>query len=75
MQIERDIPIPDGVGSERSGKYHFDEWEVGDSYFCETSAQADSAQTSAKAWSIRRGNEAKFTRRKVDNGYRLWRVK
>lgn len=70
MEIESGIPIP----SAKTVKYNFDQWEVGDSILCDTLEAADSAQTSAKSWAERRGNGAKFTRRKVHDGYRLWRV-
>lgn len=70
VKIESGVPLPDY----RSGRYKFDEWAVGDSIFCETLERADSAQTAAKSWANRRGNGAVFTRRKVDDGWRLWRV-
>jgi hypothetical protein len=70
MDIQRGIPVPVAKHS----KYNFDDWEVGDSILLDTLEAADSAQTSAKAWADRRGNGAQFTRRKVEDGIRLWRI-
>lgn len=70
MDIEQGVPLP----PMKQGRYNFDSWKVGDSILCLTLESADSAQTAAKAWTVRRDNGAKFTRRKVEGGYRLWRV-
>lgn len=75
MQIEKGIPIPREMLNKNSGIYRFEEWQVGDSAFFDSLAKIDSAQTSAKSWSKRNGGNAQFSRRKVDGGYRLWRIK
>jgi hypothetical protein len=69
MDIQKGIPLPP-----TQSKYNFDDWAIGDSILLLTLESADSAQTSAKAWAVRRGNGAKFTRRKVEGGIRLWRI-
>lgn len=70
MDIQQGIPVPPA----KQSKYNFDTWKVGDSILLPTLEAADSAQTSAKSWADRRGNGAKFTRRKVEDGIRLWRI-
>lgn len=74
MIIERHVPVPEVVKGKGRGIYKFGEWQVGDSILLQTIGQADSAQTSAKAWADRMANGARFTRKKVEGGYRLWRV-
>lgn len=74
MKIESGIPMPENLGKQTAGKYRFDDWKVGDSWYLDDLAQADSAQTSAKAWADRRGNNARFSRAKEGEGYRLWRI-
>lgn len=69
MPIEKGVfPIP------KRGKFDFDSWEVGDSDTYETMEEVESAQNAGNAWAKRRGNGAKFSRKMMDNGYRLWRV-
>lgn len=69
MSIERGIfPIPN------RSKHNFDDWNVGDSHPYETLEQVESAQNAAYAWAKRRGNGARFTRKAIDSGYRMWRV-
>ena len=79
FKIDRDVPLPK---NNHSLKYDFDQMNVGDSIFVEEGTPA--ATFSPKATSPRIAQAAaaharkfgkKFTTRKVEGGYRTWRLK
>lgn len=70
--IEEGVPIPLGKGAKR---YHFEGMQVGDSFFFGTLREVSSAQASAYDWAQRNNPEFKVSRRTVEGGYRLWRIK
>lgn len=61
-------PIP------KRKSYPFAQMEIGDSMFFESLREVESAQNSAYSYANHHGNGFKTTRRKVEGGYRLWRV-
>jgi hypothetical protein len=67
MQIEKNIPMP----PTRIKKYPFSEMEVGDSFLTEKC----SVRASACAFTERIDPEKKFATRKVECGFRVWRIK
>lgn len=73
-EIEEGVPMP---CSAQTGfkRYHFERMKVGDSMFFEDLRQVGSAQTSAYDWAMRHNKDFKVSRRKVEGGYRLWRIK
>lgn len=68
MQYEKDVPIP------KLTRYHFDQMEVGDSVFFESVVEADNMASSANSYAKTHKNGFKVSRRKVEGGYRVWRV-
>lgn len=71
VQIESGIPLrPQGSNK----RYKFEDMEIGDSFFFEELPEVESAQSSAKGYAKRHNPEFKMTRRKVEGGYRLWRI-
>ena len=71
-EIESGVPIPDGSGVKR---YRFEDMEVGDSMFFTEQRLIESAQTCAYDWALRHNESFKVSRRKVEGGWRLWRIK
>lgn len=68
MKIEKEIKIP------RVKRFPFDKMEVGDSLFFDELTEVESAQNAGYQYGKTHKNGFKMTRRKVDNGYRLWRI-
>ena len=68
LKIEKEIKIP------RVKRFPFDKMEIGDSLFFEELTQVESAQNAGHQYGKTHKNGFKMTRRKVDNGYRLWRI-
>lgn len=68
MDIEKDVPL------KPKKRYRFSEMQVGDSMFFETLAEVESASSAAYSFAKTHGNGFRVTRRKVEGGYRLWRV-
>jgi hypothetical protein len=66
VKIEKGVPMP-GLGVGRSRKYPWREMEVGDSFVIQKSAYAQ-AQLASKRTGF------KFSVRKVDGAYRVWRI-
>lgn len=68
IKIEKNIPLPKKAGVGRALTYPWDDMEPGDSFFVETDKSCPSAPQSArdKGW--------KFSNRRVENGFRIWRV-
>ncbi len=67
MVIEKDIPIPEKNSRSRYASIVM-AWGVNDSVLCETEAQGSCLRSAA----INRGQKVKT--RKVEGGWRLWRV-
>ena len=70
-QVEKNIPYPLRPSY---GKYPFDEMEAGDSFFILTGGVKPPAAYSAASCYGRR-HDMKFSCRKVEDGYRIWRIK
>ena len=70
FKIDKDVPIPEGAGK-KSYKYPFSEMEVGDSFF--TDVLREKLYPAASYYGKRNGK--KFSIRKMEGGYRVWRIK
>lgn len=73
MNIEKDIPLP----TPRTGRarYPFREMKVGDSFSVPT--EKDRQRVRATLWHYTRtgtGKGRRFATRKVNEGYRVWRI-
>lgn len=68
MQAEKSIPIPSKTA------YRFDRMAVGDSFFFRELADVENCSSAAYSYAKTHQNGFKMTRRKVDGGYRIWRV-
>lgn len=71
IKIERGIPIP-LRNSERESVYPFAKMKIGDS-FKVARDKAQSVRASANSFGIK--HKRKFVVRKIERGYRCWRVK
>jgi hypothetical protein len=69
LHIDRDIELPQG-----RTRYPFSDMEQGDSILFTDERQAASARVAAVRFAKRYHSEWVFTLRKVENGWRLWRV-
>lgn len=67
--IEQNVEIP----ASRT-RYPFAEMEPGDSILFRTEKQAISARVAAVRFAAKYNSEWKFTLRRVDEGWRLWRL-
>jgi len=71
------VEIPE-VAAIGKRKYPFDRMEVGDSFFLGDedlpNSAASSLRSSASRYSSTVDTQARFTIRRVDGGYRAWRV-
>ena len=72
MNIEKNIPTPEGSGSGRPAKYPFTKMEVGDSVFIAGGRQGCNELNAAKVYANRTGK--RFSSRTVDGGLRIWRI-
>lgn len=70
MEIEKNESLPEA----KAQRYPFEQMEVGDSVLVADLPKAESIQNAAYAWGKKNGTGFKMTRRKVDNGYRVWRI-
>lgn len=68
MEIEKGKKVP------RVKRYPFAEMEIGDSLFFDELTEVESAQNAGYSFGKTHNNGFKMTRRKMDNGYRLWRI-
>ena len=68
MEIEKGLRIP------KVKRYPFADMEVGDSMLFDELSEVESAQNAGYSYSKTHDNRFKMTRRKMDNGYRLWRI-
>lgn len=69
MHTEKSIPIP------TVRRYRFEQMAIGDSFFFEELSEVESCSSAAYSYARTHGNGFKMTRRKVDGGYRIWRIK
>lgn len=69
FQIDTGIAMPTG-----RTKYPFGDMQAGDSILFKDEKQANSARVSALRFVRTHAPEWQFQLRKVDNGWRLWRV-
>ena len=70
--IERAVPLPEAGNA---AKYPFAEMALGDCLFFEDLQKVESAQAAAIRYAKRNDIDFKVTRRKLDGGYGLWRIK
>jgi len=70
MQIDKGEQLP----LQNKLRYPFADMDVGDSLFFEELSQVESAANAAYAYEKKKKNGFKVTRRKLENGYRLWRI-
>ena len=68
FEIEKNVPID---GRQPYNRYPFGEMEVNDSFFV---ADGKQSRLSAAATASGKTHGTKFTVRKVDGGYRIWRI-
>jgi len=69
LTIERNVPAPDW---QRREKYPFPNMAVGDSFLLTKAALVKNARSAAWMYSRRHGG--RFSCRKVEGGWRIWRV-
>lgn len=70
-QIDSGVPLQNYRSKK---KYPFAQMKVGDSFFFVELPEVESAQNAGKGYANRHNAEFKMTRRKVEGGYRLWRI-
>lgn len=71
LKIESGVPLEK---SRTSKKYPFAQMAVGDSFFFDELPDVESAQSAGKGYAKRHNPDFRMTRRKVEGGYRLWRI-
>lgn len=71
VSIDSDVPMS---RSPVNKKYNFESMRVGDSMFFEQVSEVESAQSASKGYASRHDKNFKTSRRKVQGGYRLWRI-
>lgn len=69
QKIERGVQI-----ATQKKRYPFAKMAVGDSFFFEELTEVESAQNAGYSYAKRHDPAFKMTRRKVEGGYRLWRI-
>ena len=72
FKIEKNVPLPEREW--RASKYGFDKMEVGDSIFIPTEQVVPAIHSAPGYYAIRHPG-TKFTTRRVEGGYRIWRIK
>ena len=71
-EIEKDVPIPER--QLKSSKYGLEKMEPGDSIFIPSETRLSGIHSLADYYALRHPPK-KFTTRKVEGGYRIWRIK
>lgn len=74
ITIDKNVPMPEGRARSR---YPYADMEVGDSFFVVTNGTDENATARRlRGSSFTYGKKAgsKFSVRKMDNGFRVWRV-
>lgn len=69
LHVESTVPLPD---DRPRLKYPFDDMQVGDSFLITEAGMVKNARSAAWMYSRRHG--MKFSCRKVDGGWRVWRT-
>jgi len=72
-EIDKNVPVPDSR-TLKSTRYGFDKMEVGDSIFIPSDKPLPGIHSAPCYYAIRHPG-TKFTTRKVEGGYRIWRIK
>ena len=70
-KVEKNVPMPTYSGKKGVSKYPFKEMEVGDSFEFKGSKPTIDAAVNRFSKIL----DYKFTVRKVENGFRIWRTK
>jgi hypothetical protein len=69
LYVESSVPLPD---DRQRLKYPFDDMDVGDSFLLTDPSMVKNARSAAWMYSRRHG--MKFSCRKVEGGWRVWRT-
>lgn len=69
LHIESTVPLPD---DRPRLKYPFDDMQVGDSFLITDAGMVKNARSAA--WMYSKRHRMKFSCRKVDGGWRVWRT-
>jgi len=69
LYVESSVPLPD---DRQRLKYPFDDMDVGDSFLLTDPSMVKNARSAAWMYSRRHG--MKFSCRKVEDGWRVWRT-
>jgi hypothetical protein len=69
LRVDSDVPLPAETARER---YPFPVMRVGDSFLLPDAGTAKNARSAAWMYSKRHG--VKFSCRRLENGWRIWRV-
>jgi hypothetical protein len=69
LEIETDVPLPGNLGRL---KYPFDDMHVGDSFLITDPGMVKNARSAAWMYAKRHGQ--RFSCRRVEDGWRVWRV-
>ena len=72
-KIEPSIPYP-GRPGRKASRYPWRDMEIGDSFFVSDEETTQRRIGSAPAYFSIRNPEYKFSVRKVEGGYRVWRI-
>lgn len=72
MQCDSSVPIPK---TRNRWIPLFEKLEVGDSFVIEDFEEVERVCNAAYAYGKSHGNGFRLTRRKIEEGYRIWRVK
>jgi len=71
-KIDKNIPIP--KSKTKRTQYPWREMAIGDSIFVSDEEAPPSGAYTTPSYFALRNPEYKFTTRKVDGGYRIWRI-
>ena len=76
IEIEKNIPAPTRWEGFRSRQYPFASMQIGDSFFVEGTERKIKTHmlVNASRWAKREGLDRKFSIKKEETGYRLWRI-
>lgn len=72
IEVTKGVPMPGVTRKFGLRRYPFNQMEVGDSFAVPKDADSKAVRTAAYCYGGRHG--MKFACRKVDDGYRIWRV-
>lgn len=72
IQIDKNVPVPNGATGPHARKYPFPEMKPGDSFLFPPETHFGAARSSACNWGKKTG--WRFIVRKIGKGCRCWRV-